>query len=46
MIYTIVSFLASHPIVIGSIVAFLALMQSSMPYVEKWMRPKEYVYLA
>ena len=46
MIYTVVSFLASHPVVIGSIVAFLALMQSSMPYVEKWMRPKEYVYLA
>lgn len=43
--YSVVSFLSSHPIVIASIVGILALISAFMPYLERWMRPTEYVYL-
>ena len=44
--YTVVSFLASHPIVLISIGATLAIFGALMPYVEGHIRPKEYIYLA
>ena len=44
--YNVVSFLSSHPIIIASIVAILAIIGAFMPYIEKWIRPPEYIYLA
>lgn len=44
--YVIVSFLASHPIVLISIGATLAVIGALMPYVENQIRPHEYIYVA
>ena len=44
--YAIVYFLASHPIVLISIGATVAVVGALMPYVEKQMRPSEYIYVA
>ena len=44
--YTIVYFLASHPIVLIAIGATVAVVGALMPYVEKQMRPSEYIYVA
>ena len=44
--YSVVHFLASHPIVLISIGASIAVVGALMPYAEKQMRPREYIYVA
>ena len=46
MVYPIVSFLASHPIVIIAIGATITIIGALMPYAEQHLRPKEYIYIA
>ena len=44
-LYPTIHFLAAHPIVLILIGATIAILGALMPYAEKHLRPREYVYL-
>lgn len=46
MRYTLTSFLAEHPIIIGGVAALVVLLGGAMPYIANHLRPTEYVFVA
>lgn len=45
MIYQMVSFLASHAAIIAAIGGAIVVIGGALPYIERHIRPSEYVYV-